>query len=180
MNDFLSYAMLGIPIGCVFALLAVGIVLTYKTSGVFNLAFGAQAFVSAAVFYDTVSRHDWPPVLGFLVAVVVAGPVIGLLLDQALYRHLRTAPAVAKLVTSLGLLVAIPQIVKLCFGTSPAYNPPRPHPVGRGVLLRPVRARREPDRHHRRRPSSWSSASASCSGARTSACRCGPSSRAPA
>jgi len=124
MTDFLSYVLAGIPIGCVFALMAIGIVLTYKTSGVFNLAFGAQAFVSAAIYYDTVARHDWPPALGFVVAVVIAGPVLGLVLDQALYRHLRTAPSVAKLVTSLGLLVAIPQIVKLWFGSSPAYNPP--------------------------------------------------------
>jgi len=124
MSDFLGYAITGIPIGCVFALMAIGIVLTYKTSGVFNLAFGAQAFVSAAIYYDTVARHDWPPVLGFVVAVLIGGPLLGLLLNQLLYRHLRTAPAIAKLVTSLGLLVAIPQVVKLWFGTSPAYSPP--------------------------------------------------------
>jgi branched-subunit amino acid ABC-type transport system permease component len=124
MTDLPGYVLNGIPTGCVFALMAVGIVLTYKTSGVFNLAFGAQAFVSAAIYYDTVGRNDWPPVLGFVVAVVIAGPLLGLLLDQALYRHLRTASSVAKLVTSLGLLVAIPQIVKLWFGSSPAYSPP--------------------------------------------------------
>lgn len=124
MTDFLSYVISGIPIGCVFALMATGIVLTYKTSGVFNLAFGAQAFVSAAIYYDVVVRKDWSPVVGFVIAVLIAGPLLGLILDQALYRHLRTAPAIAKLVTSLGLLVAIPQIVKLWFGTSPAYSPP--------------------------------------------------------
>jgi ABC-type branched-subunit amino acid transport system permease subunit len=101
-------------------------VLTYKTSGVLNLAFGAQAFVSAALYYETVERRGWAPAAGFVLAVVIAGPLIGLLLDQALYRHLRTAPSVAKLVTSLGLLVAIPQMVKLpfLFGQKPAYNPP--------------------------------------------------------
>ena len=40
-----------------FALLAVGIVLTYKTTGVFNLAFAAQAYVSAAVFYVVAPEH---------------------------------------------------------------------------------------------------------------------------
>ena len=50
MSDLVNYIILGIPFGCVFALVAVGLVLTYKTSGVFNLAFGAQAYVSAAVF----------------------------------------------------------------------------------------------------------------------------------
>ena len=34
-----------------FALVAIGLVLTYKTSGVFNLAFAAQAYASAAVYY---------------------------------------------------------------------------------------------------------------------------------
>jgi len=124
MTEFLGLVIRGIPIGCVFALMAVGIVLTYKTSGVFNLAFGAQAFVSAAIYYDLVARRDWNPLVAFTLAVVVVGPLLGLVFDRLLYRHLRTAPALAKLVTSLGLLVAIPQIVKLWFGQGAAFNPP--------------------------------------------------------
>ncbi|HMF83636.1 MAG TPA: ABC transporter permease [Acidimicrobiia bacterium] len=128
MSDFLNYVILGVPFGCVFALVAVGLVLTYKTSGVFNLAFGAQAFVSAAVFYNTVSNHDWPLLPAFIVSVFIVAPLVGLILDRALYRHLRTAPAVAKLVTSIGLLIAIPEIVKLLpdfdFLQSSVFNPP--------------------------------------------------------
>jgi branched-subunit amino acid ABC-type transport system permease component len=41
----------GAPPGAVYALVALGFVLTYKTSGVFNLAFGAQAYVSAAMYF---------------------------------------------------------------------------------------------------------------------------------
>jgi branched-subunit amino acid ABC-type transport system permease component len=104
--------------------MAVGLVLTYKTSGVFNLAFGAQAFVSAAVYYETRANHDWPIVPAFLLSVVVLGPAIGYVLDRALFRHLRTAPPIARLVTSLGLLVAIPQMVQIWFGQSAAFNPP--------------------------------------------------------
>jgi len=122
-TELLSYVIRGFPVGCVFALMAVGVVLTYKTSGVFNLAFGAQAFVSAAVYYQTRVEHDWPIWAAFLLAVVVLGPAIGYVLDRALFRHLRTAPPLARLVTSLGLLVAIPQMVQIWFGSSPAYNP---------------------------------------------------------
>lgn len=128
MTELLTYVLRGLPIGCVFALMAVGLVLTYKTSGVLNLAFGAQAYVSACVFYllRDAGHLGLNPVLSFVVAVLVVGPAIGLLLDVALYRHLRTAPPVAKLVTSLGLLVAIPQIVKLvpAIGSSPLLRPP--------------------------------------------------------
>jgi branched-chain amino acid transport system permease protein len=124
MGEFLRYVIWGVPIGCVYALMAIGIVLAYKTSGVFNLAFGAQAFVSAAIYYDRVARHDWSPLWAFVLAVVIVGPMLGLLLDRLLYRHLRTAPPVAKLVVSLGLLVALPQLVKLWFGQQAAFNPP--------------------------------------------------------
>ena len=126
MIDLITYLVKGIPIGCVFALMAVGIVLTYKTSGVLNLAFGAQAYVSAALFY--VLRSDeylgWPTLPAFVVAVVIVAPLVGWILDRGLYRHLRTAPPVAKLVTSLGLLVAIPSIVKLLLGAGAKQRPP--------------------------------------------------------
>jgi branched-subunit amino acid ABC-type transport system permease component len=128
MTDLADYVIRGIPIGCVFALMAVGIVLTYKTSGVLNLAFAAQAFASAAVFYDVRSRHEWPLVPAFILAVVIVGPLIGLILDRALFRHMRTASPIAKLVVSLGLLVAIPEVVRLWFGKGTAFNPPSVSP----------------------------------------------------
>src|SRR5690349_24183656 len=115
MTDFVRFAVQGIPIGCVFGLLAVGLVLTYKTTGVFNLAFAAQAYTSAAVFYVLRRTNEWPLIPAAFVAIVIIGPLLGFILDRALYRHLRTAPPLAKLVTSLGLLVAIPQLVNLMF-----------------------------------------------------------------
>jgi len=131
--DFLKYAVLGIPIGCVFGLLAVGLVLNYKTSGVFNLAFAAQAYTSAAVFYVTRQTHQWPLFPAALLSIFIVGPLIGLLLDRTLYRFLRTSSPLAKLVTSLGLLVAIPEIVNLIFGfdSQPQYRPPPLWPVVR-------------------------------------------------
>jgi branched-subunit amino acid ABC-type transport system permease component len=122
--DLLEYAVRGIPTGCVFALLAVGLVLTYKTSGVFNLAYGAQAYASAMVFYVVRKDHEWPLWAAALLAVVVVGPAIGLLLERTLFRYLRGAGGMAKLVTSLGLLIAIPEIVKLVFGSDTKKNPP--------------------------------------------------------
>lgn len=124
MAEVLEYAIRGIPTGCVYALLAVGLVLTYKTSGVFNLAFGAQAFASAAVFYVVRKEYEWPLWAAALLAIVVVGPAIGLLLERTLFRFLRGAGSMAKLVTSMGLLIAIPEIVRLFLGTESRKNPP--------------------------------------------------------
>ncbi len=124
MGDIAEYAIRGLPIGCVFALLAVGLVLTYRTSGVFNLAFAAQAYVSAAVFYVVRKDHEWPLLWAGLLAVAVVAPLLGVLLERSLFRHLRNAPPLTRIVTSLGLLVAVPQIVQLWLGQASRRNPP--------------------------------------------------------
>ena len=107
MTQFFNYAVPGIPFGCVFALMAVGLVLTYKASGVFNLAFGAQAFVSALAYVSLI-EDGWPRWAAGVLAVFVLGPVVGVLLDRLLFRRIRTASPLVKLVPSLGLLVALP------------------------------------------------------------------------
>jgi branched-subunit amino acid ABC-type transport system permease component len=129
MDQFAQWVIQGVPIGCIYGLVAVGLVLTYKTSGVFNLAFSGQAFFSAWFFYDRVENHGWPLWLGFVVTVFVASPLVGLLLDRALFRYMRTASWQVKLVSALGLLIAIPEIVKAIYSPVPAAFPPSVAPL---------------------------------------------------
>lgn len=119
MTEFLTYVVRGVPIGCVYALMAVGLVLMYKTSGIFNLAYGAQAFVSGVIFYELRTRNHWGVAGAALVAIVVVGPLMGLILDRGLFRYLRTATPLTRLVTALGLLIAIPAFVQVFVGQTP-------------------------------------------------------------
>jgi branched-subunit amino acid ABC-type transport system permease component len=123
MTQFLSYALPGLPYGCVFALMAVGLVLTYQTSGVFNLAYGAQAYASALIFYVCV-HTGWPNWAAFVTAVVLVAPVLGLAMDRFLYRFIRSAPVLVKLVSALGMLIAIPSALQLVFGGQQRLAPP--------------------------------------------------------
>ena len=102
----------GIPFGCVYTLIAIGIVLTYKTTGVFNFAFAAQAFVAAAVYVEMVEVHGDPRWLGLVVAVLLVSPLLGLVFDRLLFRAMRTAGWQVKLVAVLGMFVALPEITK--------------------------------------------------------------------
>jgi branched-subunit amino acid ABC-type transport system permease component len=115
-SNFLNYAIPGIPQGCEYALIAVGLVLTFRATGVFNLAFGAQAFV-AAFAYDLLNQYQhWPQWLAFIAAVLVISPAIGLALDRFLFRHIPTASTTAKVVSTVGLLIAIPLLIPIIFG----------------------------------------------------------------
>lgn len=115
-TDLFRAVLQGAPPGSVYALIALGFVLAYKTSGVFNLAFGAQAYVSAVVYFKAHGEWGWGIVPSFVLAVVVLAPLVGLLLESLVFRHLRTAPAVAKLVVTIGLSVALPNLVDLIIG----------------------------------------------------------------
>jgi branched-subunit amino acid ABC-type transport system permease component len=91
-------------------------VLAYKTSGVFNLAFGAQAYISAALYFQARNEWGWSIVPAFVLAVLVVAPAIGLVLERLIFRHLRTSSAVAKLVVAIGLTVALPSLFGVIVG----------------------------------------------------------------
>lgn len=112
-TDLFRAVLQGAPPGTVYALVALGFVLTYKTSGVFNLAFGAQAYVSAVIYFKLHTEWGWPTVPAIVLAVAVAAPLLGLVLERLVFRRLRTAPALAKLVVTLGLSVALPSLIDL-------------------------------------------------------------------
>ena len=118
-TDVFRAVLQGAPPGTVYALVALGFVLAYKTSGVFNLAFGAQAYASAVVYFKTHTEWGWPIIPSAVAAVLVLAPLLGYLLERLVFRHLRTAPAVAKLVVAIGLSVALPAIIDVLMNFKP-------------------------------------------------------------
>jgi branched-chain amino acid transport system permease protein len=116
METFFDFAAPGVQQGCAYALVGICLVLTYQATGVFNFAFGAQAFASAFVFTYLTQVHNWAGFEAFLVSVVVLGPVIGYAFDRLLFRHIANSNSVAKMVCSLALLVGIPSLLPVIFG----------------------------------------------------------------
>src|SRR5690349_23644770 len=90
-SDLFRGFLQGLPPGTVYALVALGFVLTYKTSGVFNFAFGAQAYVSAAMYYQAREEWGWGIVPALIVSVFLLAPALGLFLERVIFSHLRTS-----------------------------------------------------------------------------------------
>jgi ABC-type branched-subunit amino acid transport system ATPase component/branched-subunit amino acid ABC-type transport system permease component len=130
----LPFIIAGLTTGSVYALAGVGLVLTNKTSGVFNFAHGALATVSAYLFYTLHVEHGLPwPVAG-VICVFVAGPVLGLVLEQ-ITRRLSGAGLATQVVSTIGVLLAIQAIVVIIFGTTetrtvPQYLPTTAFQIG--------------------------------------------------
>ena len=118
MIELASLVIAGAVAGGLYAILASGLVLTYQTSGVFNVGHGAIAFTSALTYYllhqpTSAGGLGLPIVPAALLAVGVVAPLLGVLLDAALFRRLSHAPETARLVGTIGLLVALPAAVLL-------------------------------------------------------------------
>lgn len=113
MIEFWSLVLAGAVAGSLYAILASGLVLTYQTSGIFNVGHGAVAFVTALVYYllhqPTADGGMGLPIIpSFVLAVFVFAPLLGIGLDALLFRRLAQAPETARLVGTIGLLIALP------------------------------------------------------------------------
>jgi len=106
MREWLPFIVAGVTNGSIYGLAAVGLVLTYKTSGIFNFAHGSQAALGAYLMFEFRDRMGmaWP--LAMVLALLLAGVVAGLLLERG--AHVLASCSVAARVTAtVGLLVFI-------------------------------------------------------------------------
>jgi ABC-type branched-subunit amino acid transport system ATPase component/branched-subunit amino acid ABC-type transport system permease component len=123
MQDFLPFIVIGLATGAVYGLAGVGLVLAYKTSGIFNLAYGAIAALTVFVFYWLHDEHGWPWGLAAAVCVLVIGPAEGLLMEL-LGRALERVGATLKVVATVGLLLIVLGVGELWYGNNEVNFPP--------------------------------------------------------
>src|SRR4051812_25198081 len=117
MNDILPFVVSGIAVGAVYGLAATGLVLSYKTSGIFNFGHGALATAAAYVFYWLTHDHgvDWK--VAIVLSVFVLGPLLGLAMEQ-LARRLAPQPTALKIVGTIGLVLLVQGLASLKYGTT--------------------------------------------------------------
>lgn len=108
-----QYLILGVALGAVFALLAVGIVLVYRASGVLNFAHASIAMASAFVNFELLERLAWLPVGGALVLAMAFGALLAVAAQRIVFARVATASQVAKLIVSFGLAGVVQGLVGL-------------------------------------------------------------------
>jgi branched-chain amino acid transport system permease protein len=137
MTEFLAFTVIGIVAGSTYAIAASGLVLTYATSNVFNIAHGAVGMVMTFLYWEVAVNRGWPEWVALPFVLLVAAPLFGLFLERTMMRRLTEAPVAISLVVTVGLLVA-------CIGAAQVIWPPAGRNIleffpGKGVELGPVR-----------------------------------------
>jgi branched-chain amino acid transport system permease protein len=105
----------GLLAGVMYSLVAIGFVLIYKTSGVFNFAQGAMVLFSALTF---VSLHEeGVPFWGAFAITLLAMVVLGILIEKFVLRPLINQPPITLFMATLGLSYVIEGAAQLLWGT---------------------------------------------------------------
>lgn len=113
---WLQYAVFGLGVGAIFSLLAVGIVLVYRATGMLNFAHASMATACAYVNFTLLARVHGMPVGVALLITVAFGAVLGLGIRRFVFAPVAGASPVVKLIVSFGLAGVLQGAIGLIWG----------------------------------------------------------------
>jgi branched-chain amino acid transport system permease protein len=123
MTLFVDYTLNGITFGMLYAAMALALVLIWRATRVINFAQGALGTLSTYIAASIIDRHAsywW----GF-VAALVAGAAMGGLTERLLVRPVERKSALAPVIVTIGVLIALEALAGIIWGgefrSFPAY-----------------------------------------------------------
>jgi len=116
-GEFIQLLVSGAIAGSIYSLIAAGLTLSYTSTGIFNLAYGGIAYTSAMLYFQLINALGIESLgmrlLSFFLVVLVFCPLLGQLLNVAVFRPLARANDAAKVMATIGILVALPALTDL-------------------------------------------------------------------
>ncbi|MGK5631193.1 ABC transporter permease subunit, partial [Streptomyces sp. URMC 123] len=131
----------GLAVGSAAALTGIGLIVTYRATGVLNFAHGAIAMVAAYVMRQCAVEWQWPLPLAAAFTLLVVAPALGLALDAVVFRPLSLsrdltgAGPARTLVASLGVFVLLVGAAGLIWGRGARADAPALLPADPWVQL---------------------------------------------
>lgn len=111
----LQLAINGIVIGSIYALVALGLVLTYKATEVLNFAYGDLLMASSFVGWGLIVGLAWPFWLAVICVVVLAG-VFNWIIDARVMRLIVGQPQFASVMLTIAISFMLRGLVSMTFG----------------------------------------------------------------
>lgn len=114
---FLSYLISGISLGSIYAIIALGYTMVYGIAKMLNFAHGDVIMVGAYICFLVTVDHGLSPIIGIILSMIVC-TVLGILIDRFAYKPLRQAPALAVLITAIGMSYFLQNSAQLLWTSS--------------------------------------------------------------
>jgi branched-chain amino acid transport system permease protein len=137
MTEALQLIISGLAVGMVYALIALGFVVVWKSSGVANLALGQLVLISSWFTYGMLVQAGLPVWAGFLVLLAFA-PLLGWLIERVVLRPLIAQPILSLITVTLGVAYFLEGLTVFVWPTSvgnlPRFFPDQPIHLGSAVI----------------------------------------------
>src|SRR5690349_20616392 len=115
MTEFLQYLVGGLATGSVYGLIALGFVLIFKSTDVFNFAQGDLLMLGAYVTVTAIVTLKLPLGVEMVFALAVAS-VIGLLIQQVVIKRMQGQPLLTVVMVTIALSLIIRGLVVILYG----------------------------------------------------------------
>jgi branched-chain amino acid transport system permease protein len=115
-HQFLNVTLAGLVQGMIFAAFALALVLIWRSTRVVNFAQGAMA--AATAFVALALIHSGQSYWLALVVALVAGFVLGAVVERLIIRRVEGGPELNAVIVTLGLFVAIEAVIAIFAGNS--------------------------------------------------------------
>jgi branched-chain amino acid transport system permease protein len=112
-DQFLTFTLIGLVTGALYAVAASGLVLTYTTSGIFNFAHGAFGMFAAFLYWQFAVDWAWPEPVAVIVILFVMAPLFGAGVERVIIRGLQDVTEVTRLIVSVSLLFGVFQLANI-------------------------------------------------------------------
>ena len=123
MAELLQFVIAGTTVGMVYALIALGFVLVWKSTGVANLALGQLVLIASWFTYAMLVQAGLPFWIGFPLVVIFA-LALGWMIERLVLRPLIGQPILSLITVTLGVAYFVQGAVSFVWPKSVAALPP--------------------------------------------------------
>jgi len=140
MSSYILFLLLGLGAGAIYAVLALGLVLKYRSAGVVDFGHSATAMFIAYVYFGlrtqgklelpwavlpheiTLTGSEMGNAPALILSLIYAA-ILGLVMYLLIYRPLRHATQLARICASVGVLLFLEAVAVLNFSSNPKSVP---------------------------------------------------------
>lgn len=115
--EILQFGLLGLGVGSIYGLLALGLAVAYRGSGVLNLAQGGFALIGAYTYYELAVRHSLPLGVAVAGAAVLTG-IAGLAVQLVVLKPMTRSSPLTRVIATLAVLIVLEQVAVLRYGVN--------------------------------------------------------------
>lgn len=124
MSEIINQIIIGIQMGSIYALVALGYTMVYGIIKLINFAHGDFIMVACFMLYTFIILLKLPAILGIILAILIT-IILGVLTEKVAYRPLRKkrSPSITALITAIAVSLILENLFQLMYGSSSKMYP---------------------------------------------------------